>query len=249
MRIIILVLLLMASSVALAERMFDGFYASAGYTYFKNETRVFEGEAEFSEWVPKVSLGYGKSSKLIRDTNYRMYLGIDTFYIGELETFRDAQLTVGQSTIRLTNIVIDEEFSSIELDQQSTMGIGARVGILDDSGVLGGHVYIDLGYVETEVRGMGFSVFSLENVNGSPIDIGRLVVERTSVDFKGSYWGAGYELAFTKNLALRMEFHNYDYDDEEVPALLSISGVAAPISDPDASVDNRSIFFGLTGRF
>ena len=69
MRIIILVLLLMTSSVALAERMFDGFYASAGYTYFKNESRILEGEVEFSEWVPKVSLGYGKSSKLIRDTN------------------------------------------------------------------------------------------------------------------------------------------------------------------------------------
>ena len=163
-----------------------------------------------------------------------MYLGIDTFYIGELEALQGIQLILdgGESGN-------NGEPEINELEQQSTMGIGVRVGLLDDSGVLGGNVYIDLGYVETEMQGMGSAIIGGVSV----------VIPRTSVDFKGSYWGAGYELAFTKNLALRMEFHNYDYDDEEVPALLSISSVAAPTNDPDASVDNKSIFFGLTGRF
>ena len=235
MRIIILVLLLMTSSVALAERMFDGFYASAGYTYFKNKTRIFESAVEFSEWVPKVSLGYGKSSKLIRDTNYRMYLGIDTFYIGELEALQDAQLILDQEDSDI------EEPRVNELEQQSTMGIGARVGILDDSGVLGGNVYIDFGYVETEMQGMGSATDSGVSV----------VIPRTSVDFKGSYWGAGYELAFTKNLALRMEFHNYNYDDEDLSlSVLNRNGTSQRLRGLNAlNLDNRSIFFGLTGRF
>ena len=234
MRIIILVLLLMTSSIALAERMFDGFYASAGYTYFKNKTKVLGSEVEFSEWVPKVSLGYGKSSKLIRDTNYRMYLGIDTFYIAKPETLRDSQLILDQQG---RSNFEDPEFN--ELEQQNTMGIGARVGLVDDSGELGGNVYIDLGYVETEMQGMG-------SVGG-----GSLVIQRTSVDFKGSYWGIGYELAFPRDIALRMEFHNYDYNDED----LSVS-----VFDRDGrpqrgrifdalSLNNRSMFFGLTGRF
>ena len=223
----------MTSSVVLAERMFDGFYASAGYTYFKNESRILEGEVEFSEWVPKVSLGYGKSSKLIRDTNYRMYLGIDTFYIGELEAPQGTQLILDQGE---TENLEDSRVN--ELEQQSTMGIGVRVGLLDDSGVLGGNVYIDLKYVETEMQGMGSATDVSSGIS--------VVIPRTSVDFKGSYWGAGYELAFTKNLALRMEFHNYDYDDEDLSFLVSginVLGLNA------LDLDNRSMFFGLTGRF
>ena len=236
MRIIILVWLLMTSSIALAERMFDGFYASAGYTYFKNKIKAFESEAEFSEWVPKVSLGYGKSSKLIRDTNYRMYLGIDTFYIAKPETLRDTQLILEPE--ERSNFE-DPEFD--ELEQQTTMGIGARVGLVDDSGELGGNVYIDLGYVETEMQGMG-----------SATDGGRsLVIQRTSVDFKGSYWGIGYELAFPKDIALRMEFHNYDYNDEDLSvSVFDINGIPQRGRVLDAlNLNNRSMFFGLTGRF
>ena len=84
---------------------------------------------------------------------------------------------------------------------------------------------------------------------GSATDVSSgvsVVIPRTSVDFKGSYWGAGYELAFTKNLALRMEFHNYDYDDEDLSFLVSginVLGLNA------LNLDNQSMFFGLTGRF
>ena len=81
---------------------------------------------------------------------------------------------------------------------------------------------------------------------GSATDVSSgvsVVIPRTSVDFKGSYWGAGYELAFTKNLALRMEFHNYDYDDEDLSLLVSGDGTSQRLRGLNAlNLDNRSIF-------
>ena len=82
---------------------------------------------------------------------------------------------------------------------------------------------------------------------GSATDVSSgisVVIPRTSVDFKGSYWGAGYELAFTKNLALRMEFHNYDYDDEDLSlSVLNRNGTSQRLRGLNAlNLDNRSIF-------
>ena len=234
MRIFIFVLLIAVSQPLLAERMYDGFYISGGYSYLNSKVIIFEEEVKLNRWVPKVSMGYGKTSRHIGKTKYRMFLGIETSYIGsnERSSFIDVDSFVNN----------DMETRESGIEQGETLNIGLRIGITENKNNYGGNLYVSGGYSTTDIKGE----FSIKDRNDQVI----LAIKEDKVNLGGGYFGIGYEYAFTNDMALRIDFHKHKYDDEQLSLVRGSSNRETVLIDPEGiSLKSSNIFIGLTGRF
>ena len=99
MRIIPLLFLMILSHVAFAERPLDGMYVTGGGFISETQVDFLGSEKEISDTRPMIFVGYGKTSRMINDTQWRVFLGIEGFYMGDSKTERGADSITRQVEI------------------------------------------------------------------------------------------------------------------------------------------------------
>ena len=251
MRIIPLLFLMILSHAAFAERLLDGMYVTGGGFISETQVDFLGSEKEISDTRPMIFVGYGKTSRMINDTPWRVFLGIEGFYMGDSKTERGSDiisinrevLIPGEATRTRTELV-PVETGSYSLKQGNTYGAGIRVGLYEGHQDSAGSLYAMLGYAKTELEGQG----TITDVNDSAIILS--IIPQQDLDFTGHYYGIGYEYAFNTHWALRADYIKYDYSKETFDVVPGTSPRDTILSNPGrVELDQNGFFIGLTGRF
>ena len=251
MRIIPLLFLMILSHVAFAERPLDGMYVTGGGFISETQVDFLGSEKEISDTRPMIFVGYGKTSRMINDTQWRVFLGIEGFYMGDSKTERGSDSISRQVEIPGTSPTETRsapvETRSYSIKQGDTYGAGIRVGLYERYQDNAGSLYAMLGYAETELEGSGM----ITDLDGITI----LSIPQQDLDFTGYYYGIGYEYAFNTHWfntrwALRVDYIKYDYSKETFDVVRGASQNNTTLSDPGrVELDQNGLFIGLTGRF
>ena len=251
MRIIPLLFLMILSHVAFAERPLDGMYVTGGGFISETQVDFLGSEKEISDTRPMIFVGYGKTSRMINDTPWRVFLGIEGFYMGDSKTERGAdsitrQVEIPGTTPRET-MSVPVETRSYSIKQGDTYGAGIRVGLYEHYQDNAGSLYAMLGYAKTELEGQG----TITDPSNAII----LSIPQQDLDFTGHYYGIGYEYAFNTHWfntrwALRVDYIKYDYSKETFDVVRGASQNNTTLRDPGrVELDQNGLFIGLTGRF
>ena len=247
MRIIPLLFLMILSHAAFAERLLDGMYVTGGGFISETQVDFLGSEKEISDTRPMMFVGYGKTSRMINDTQWRVFLGIEGFYMGDSKTERGADIITQAVPGATPTRTVLAETRSYSLKQGDTYGAGIRVGLYERYQDNAGSLYAMLGYAETELEGQG----TITDLDDIPI----LSIPQQDLDFTGYYYGIGYEYAFNTHWfntrwALRVDYIKYDYSKETFDVVRGASQNNTTLSDPGrVELDQDGLFIGLTGRF
>ena len=242
MWIIPLLFLMILSHAAFAERLLDGMYVTGGGFISETQVDFLGSEKEISDTRPMIFVGYGKTSRMINDTPWRVFLGIEGFYMGDSKTERGSdsitQAVPGSSPTR----TVLAETRSYSIKQGDTYGAGIRVGLYERYQDNAGSLYAMLGYAKTELEGSGMIT--------DPSNAIILSIPQQDLDFTGHYYGIGYEYAFNTHWALRADYIKYDYSKETFDVVRGASQNNTTLRDPGrVELDQNGLFIGLTGRF
>ena len=251
MRIIPLLFLMILSHVAFAERPLDGMYVTGGGFISETQVDFLGSEKEISDTRPMIFVGYGKTSRMINDTQWRVFLGIEGFYMGDSKTERGSDSITREVPIpgdsNDEDRAVPVETRSYSIKQGDTYGAGIRVGLYERYQDNAGSLYAMLGYAKTELEGQG----TITDLDDIPI----LSIPQQDLDFTGYYYGIGYEYAFNTHWfntrwALRVDYIKYDYSKETFDVVPGASPIDTTLSDPGrVELDQNGLFIGLTGRF
>ena len=248
MRIIPLLFLMILSHAAFAERLLDGMYVTGGGFISETQVDFLGSEKEISDTRPMIFVGYGKTSRRINDKEWRVFLGIEGFYMGDSKTergadsIREMMIVVNLPDGTTESNTVPEETRSYSIKQGNTYGAGIRVGLYEGHQDSAGSLYAMLGYAKTELEGQG----TITDANDAII----LSIPQQDLDFTGHYYGIGYEYAFNTHWALRADYIKYDYSKETFDVVRGASPRNTTLRDPGrVELDQNGLFIGLTGRF